>query len=72
VSDTHLSTSWDGRDLTIHLGLVGSPTEVKRRLASGFEFQMTVPVPHLYDLLDTYAATVQIFLEANVKRFVGK
>lgn len=72
ASDTHLSTSWDGKDLTIQLGLVGSPTEVKSRLASGFEFQMTVPVPHLYDLLDTYAATVQIFLEANVTRFVGK
>jgi hypothetical protein len=72
ASDTHLSTSWDGRDLTIQLGLVGNPAEVKRRLASGFEFQMTVPVPHLYDLLDTYAATVQMFLEANVTQFVGK
>jgi len=72
ASDTHLSTSWDGKDLTIHLGLVGSSTEVKSRRDSGFEFQMTVPIPRLYDMLDTYAATVQIFLEANVTRFVGK
>jgi hypothetical protein len=71
ASDTHLATSWDGKDLTIQLGLVGSPTEVKQRLASGFEFQMTVPVPRLYDLLDTYAASVQMFLEANVNKFVG-
>lgn len=72
ASDTHLSTSWDGKDLTIQLGLVGSPTEVKRRCDSGFEFQMTVPVPRLYDLLDNYAASVQIFLESNGGRFVGK
>jgi hypothetical protein len=73
ASDTHLSTSWDGKDLTIHLGLLGSAMEAQRRLASGdFEFQMTVPIPHLYDLLDTYAASVQIFLEENVTRFVGK
>lgn len=72
ASDTHLSTSWNGKDLTIHLGLVGDPADVKRRRDSGFEFQMTVPIPQLYDMLDTYAATVQIFLEANVARFVGK
>jgi hypothetical protein len=72
ASDTHLSTSWDGKDLTIHLGLVGTPTDVKRRRDSGFEFQMTVPVPRLYDLLDNYAASVQIFLESNDRRFVGK
>jgi hypothetical protein len=72
ASDTHLSTSWDGKDLTIHLGLVGGSTEVKLRCDSGFEFQMTVPIPRLYDMLDTYAASVQIFLEANVTRFVGK
>jgi hypothetical protein len=72
ASDTHLSTSWDGNDLVIHLGLVGSPTDVKRRRDSGFEFQMTVPIPRLYEMLDNYAATVQIFLEANVTRFVGK
>ena len=73
ASDTHLSTSWDGKDLTIHLGLLGSAMEAQCRLASGdFEFQMTVPIPHLYDLLDMYAASVQIFLEENVTRFVGK
>jgi len=72
ASDTHLSTSWDGTDLNIHLGLVGSPEEVQKRRDSGFEFQRTLSVPRLYDMLDTYAATVQIFLEANVTRFVGK
>lgn len=73
ASDTHLGTVWDGKDLTIQRGFTGSPAELQRRLASGeFEFQMTVPVPRLYDLLDNYAATVQIFLEANVTRFVGK
>lgn len=72
ASDTHLSTSWDGKDLTIHLGLTGTPALIKSRRDSGFEFQMTVPIPRLYDLLDTYAATVQMFLESNVDRFVGK
>jgi len=72
ASDTDLSRSWDGQDLTIHLGLQGTQADVKRRVDSGFEFQMTVPVPHLYVLLDTYAATVQIFLETNVKSFVGR
>jgi hypothetical protein len=72
ASDTHLSTSWDGKDLNIHLGLVGSPTEVQNRRDSGFEFQRTVSISQLYDMLDTYSATVQIFLEANVTKFVGK
>jgi hypothetical protein len=72
ASDTHLSTSWDGKDLNIHLGLVGSPTEVQNRRDSGFEFQRTVSISQLYDMLDTYSATVQIFLEANVTKFVGE
>lgn len=72
ASDTHLATSWDGKDLTIQLGLVGTPADIKRRRDAGFEFQMTVPIPRLYDLLDTYAAAVQMFLEANVSRFVGR
>lgn len=73
ASDTHLGTTWDGKDLTIQRGFVGSQAELQRRLASGeFEFQMTVPIPSLYDLLDNYAASVQIFLEANDGRFVGK
>lgn len=73
ASDTHLGTQWNGKDLTIHLGFVGNQAELQRHLASGdFEFQMTVPVPHLYDLLDNYAASIQIFLESNDGRFVGK
>ena len=32
---------------------------------------MTVPLPKLYDLVDTYAATVQEFLESNAVKFVG-
>jgi len=72
ASDTHLGRSWDGKNLTIQLGLTGSQTHVNQRIASGFEFQMTVPVPRLYDLVDTYAATVQVFLEANVKHFEGR
>jgi hypothetical protein len=72
ASDTHLSTSWDGKDLNIQLGLVGSPTEVQNRRDSGFEFQRTVSISQLYEMLDTYSATVQIFLEVNVTKFVGK
>jgi hypothetical protein len=33
---------------------------------------MTVPLPRLYDLVDTYAAAVQAFLEWNAAKFVGK
>ncbi len=72
ASDTHLSTSWDGKDLDIQLGLVGSTTEVQNRRNSGFEFQRTVSIPRLYDMLDTYSAIVQIFLETNVTKFVGE
>lgn len=73
ASDTHLATGWDGKDLTIQRGFVGGSAELQRRLASGeLEFQMTVPIPRLYDLLDTYEANVQIFLEENVRKFVGK
>jgi hypothetical protein len=72
ASDTHLSTSWDGKDLNIQLGLVGSPTEVQNRRDSGFKFQRTVSISQLYEMLDTYSATVQIFLEANVTKFVGE
>jgi hypothetical protein len=31
-----------------------------------------VPLPKLYGLVDTYAATVQEFLESNAVMFVGK
>jgi hypothetical protein len=73
ASDSHLATTWDGADLTIQRGFVGDPAELQRRLAAGeFEFQMTVPLPKLYDLVDTYAATVQVFLESNAVKFVGK
>lgn len=73
ASDSHLGTGWDGTDLTIQRGFLGDPAELQRRLAAGeFEFQMTVPLPKLYDLVDTYAATVQGFLESNAARFVGK
>ena len=73
ASDTHLATSWDGKDLTIQRGFQGDPAELKRRLAAGeFEFQMTLTVPSLYDLLDTYAAEVQCFLEMNAAKFEGK
>lgn len=72
ASDSHLATTWDGRDLTIQRGFQGDPAEFQRRLAAGeFEFQMTVPLPKLYDLVDTYAATVQGFLESNAVKFVG-
>jgi hypothetical protein len=33
---------------------------------------MTSTVPSLYDLLDTYAAEVQSFLETNAAKFEGK
>ncbi len=72
ASDSHLATAWDGTDLTIQRGFQGDPAELQRRLAAGeFEFQMTVPLPKLYDLLDTYAATVQEVLESNAVKFVG-
>jgi hypothetical protein len=72
ASDSHLATTWDGADLTIQRGFVGDPAELQRRLAAGeFEFQMTVPLPKLHDLVDTYAATVQVFLESNAVKFVG-
>ena len=72
ASDSHLATTWDGTDLTIQRGFQGDPAEFQRRLAAGeFEFQMTVPLPKLYDLVDTYAATVQNFLESNAVKFVG-
>jgi hypothetical protein len=73
ASDTHLATSWDGKNLKIQRGFVGDPAELKRRLSSGeFEFQMTADLPSLYVLLDTYAATAQVFLEANAAKFVGE
>jgi hypothetical protein len=72
ASDSHLGTAWDGTDLTIQRGFQGDPEELRRRLATGeFEFQMTVPLPMLYDLVDTYAANVQQFLESNAVKFVG-
>jgi hypothetical protein len=72
ASDSHLATTWDGTDLTIQRGFLGDPAELQRRLAAGeFEFQMTVPLPKLYDLVDAYAATVQELLESNVVRFAG-
>lgn len=71
AGDTQPGTAWDGEDLTIHRGFVGEEEELQRRIASGEpEFQMTVPVPNLYDLLDTYAAGVQLFLEANDRSLV--
>ena len=73
ASDSHLATSWDGTDLTIQRGFLGDPAELQRRLVAGeFEFQMTVPLPKLYGLVDTYAATLQEFLESNAVKFVGK
>ena len=72
ASDSHLVTTWDGINLTIQRGFVGDRAELERRTAAGeFEFQMTVPLPGLYDLVDTYAATVQEFLESNAAKFVG-
>jgi len=72
ASDSHLATTWDGKDLTIQRGFQGDRAELERRIAAGeFEFQMTVPLPKLYDLVDTYAATVQGFLESNAFKFVG-
>jgi hypothetical protein len=73
ASDSHLGTTWDGKDLTIQRGFQGDRAELERRIAAGeFEFQMTVPLPKLYDLVDAYAATVQGFLESNAAKFVGK
>ena len=72
ASDSHLATTWDGTNLTIQRGFVGDRAELERRTAAGeFEFQMTVPLPGLYDLVDTYAATMQEFLESNAAKFVG-
>ena len=72
ASDSHLATAWDGTDLTIQRGFQSDPAELQRRLATGeYEFQMTVPLPKLYDLVDAYAATVQEFLESNAVKFVG-
>ena len=72
ASDSHLATAWDGADLTIHRGFQGDPAELQRRVAAGeFEFQMTVPLPKLYDLVDTHAARVQKVLESNAVKFVG-
>jgi hypothetical protein len=72
ASDSHLATTWDGADLTIQRGFLGDPEELAHRRAAGeFEFQMTVPLPMLYDLVDTYAATVQQFLESNAAKFAG-
>lgn len=57
ASDTHLGTAWDDKDFTIHCRFVGDEEELQPRIASGKpEFRMTVPVPNLYDLLDTYPA----------------
>jgi hypothetical protein len=73
ASDSHLATAWDGKNLTIQRGFLGDREELERRTAAGeFEFQMTVPLPTLYDLVDTYAAAVQVFLESNAVKFVGK
>lgn len=73
ASDSHLATTWDGTDLTIQRGFQGDQAEFQRRLAAGeLEFQMTVPLPKLHDLVDTYAATVQEFLELNAAKFVGQ
>jgi hypothetical protein len=72
ASDSHLATAWNGTDLIIERGFQGDPAEFQRRLAAGeFEFQMTAPLPKLYDLVDTYAATVQELLELNAVKFVG-
>jgi hypothetical protein len=72
ASDSHLATTWDGTDLTIQRGFQGDPAELQRRVAAGeLEFQVTVPLPKLYELVDTYAASVQKLLESNAVKFVG-